>query len=361
MRASALAIPFKQAFAHASASRSTGQSLWVEVSDDVGHRGFGEGCPREYVTGETLENAIAFVAQHQQEWLTTVTDCASLSTWVDEHRELIDRHPAAWSAVELALLDLFARAAGCSVEHVLGLPDLRGQFRYSAVLGDASKERFAAELSRYMQAGFTDFKIKLSGDLGRDTGKVEALREAGIASAAVRADANNLWPEASQAIDHLEALDFQFKALEEPLGAGDYAGMARIAHARCCAIIVDESVLRIAQLNSLCPPTKWIVNLRISKMGGLLRSLRMSDEIRRRGLAMIVGAHVGESSVLARAALSVANASGDILVAQEGAFGTHLLAHDVVEQPLMFAADGTLDIGAVQIGEIGFGLDILDR
>ncbi|MFT5449264.1 MAG: Icc-related predicted phosphoesterase [Gammaproteobacteria bacterium] len=103
---------------------------------------------------------------------------------------------------------------------------------------------------------------------------------------------------------------------------------------------------------------RWVVNLRISKRVGLLRSLRISDEIRRRGLSMIIGAHVGESRVLTRAGLTVANAPGDVLVAQEGTLGAHRLAHDVVEQPLMFAADGTLDIDVVPIGKTGFGLDV---
>ncbi|MFT5449265.1 MAG: L-alanine-DL-glutamate epimerase-like enolase superfamily enzyme [Gammaproteobacteria bacterium] len=217
IRARALAIPFKQAFAHASASRSSGHSVWVEACDDVSHNGFGEGCPREYVTGETLEDSIAFVAQHQRQWISAITDCSSLASWVDERRELIDRDPAAWSAVERALLDLFARTAGCSVEHVLGLPDLHGVFRYSAVLGDACKERCAVKLSRYVHAGFTDFKIKLNGGSARGIGKIEALRETGIASTAVRAGAHNLWSEADQAIDYLSALVFPFTALEEHL------------------------------------------------------------------------------------------------------------------------------------------------
>ena len=70
---------------------------------------------------------------------------------------------------------------------------------------------------------------------------------------------------------------------------------------------------------------------------------------------MIVGAHVGETSLLTRAALSVANAYRDILVAQEGAFGTHLLEHDVVDPPLMFGAGGVLDAAQLPTGP-GFGL-----
>ena len=361
IKARALTIPFNRSFRHASASRAAGQSLWVEVRDDAGNAGYGEGCPREYVTGETLTESVAFVAQHAAQWQGLITDCASLGRWVDAHSELVDRHPAAWSAVELALLDLFARAAGQSVERALHLPELCGAFRYTAVLGDSSPQRFAAELARYSQVGLREFKIKLSGDEARDRSKVEALRDAGIAPAAVRADANNLWADAEQAIGHLSALGYPFRALEEPLGVGDYTGMARIAAACSCAIIVDESVLRIAQLEALSRPTPWIINLRISKMGGLLRSLRMTEEVRRKGLAMIIGAHVGETSVLTRAALTVANVAGDVVLAQEGAFGTHLLAHDVVEPSIMFGAGGTLHADSLQLKGGGFGLDVRPR
>ena len=59
---------------------------------------------------------------------------------------------------------------------------------------------------------------------------------------------------------------------------------------------------------------------------------------------MIVGAQVGETSLLTRAALTVARAAGDLLVGQEGAFGTLLLERDVCDPPLMFGKAGVLDI-----------------
>ena len=94
-------------------------------------------------------------------------------------------------------------------------------------------------------------------------------------------------------------------------------------------------------------------------MGGLLRSLDFLGQARRQGVRVIVGAHVGETSLLTRAALTVASAAGKALVAQEGAFGTHLLEHDVVEPPLMFGAGGILDAGAAAIGTApGWGLAI---
>lgn len=348
IRAKSLDIPFKLAFTHASASREATQSLWVEARDAGGATGHGEGCPREYVTAETLDGSLDFVAGHEREWLQSIDDVTSLRRWVADNRRSIDRHPSAWAAVELALLDLMGKQTGESVETLLGLPELSGRFRYTAVIGDSPLPRFQAELARYLQAGFRDLKIKLSGDATRDRQKTKTLRKAGIEPASVRADANNLWQDADRAVSDLAELDFAFAAVEEPLRAGDYTGMATIAAAHHCAIILDESLLRIEQLPALAAyQAPWIVNLRISKMGGLSRSLALADAIRGAGLKMIIGAHVGETSLLTRAALTVANAFRDILVAQEGAFGTHLLERDVVDPPIMFGAGGILDAASI--------------
>ncbi|HEX7812147.1 MAG TPA: enolase C-terminal domain-like protein, partial [Burkholderiales bacterium] len=229
-------------------------------------------------------------------------------------------------------------------------------FRYTAVLGDSAAKRFEAELARYRQAGFRDFKIKLSGNPGRDLDKVALLKAAGIAPEAVRADANNLWTDDEDAIRFLSSLDYPFKALEEPLRAGDHAGMNRIAAQTGSSIILDESLLRVDQLARFSDsPARWIVNLRISKMGGLVRSRELLELARRSGLRLILGAHVGETSLLTRAALTIANAGRDILVAQEGAFGTHLLEYDVIDSPIMFGAGGVLDAAHLPTGP-GFGL-----
>jgi len=355
-----LAIPFATTFRHASAERASTQALWVEARSRDGHIGYGEGCPREYVTGENLASAQRFFAAHRQALMDRIHDLDTLRTWVEGHAREIDANPAAWAAVELALLDLIGKVQARPVEALLGLPSLDGVFRYTAVLGDASPEAFEKQLHVYRKTGFTDFKVKLCRDIDRDRAKVAAFVRAGVVPAQVRADANNLWPDADTATAHLRALDFAFHALEEPLAAGDFDGLRRLASTLGSAIILDESLLRADHLSALRPDrTRWIANLRVSKMGGLLRSLDLAARSRSAGLGVIVGAHVGETSVLTRAALTVAASARDVLVAQEGAFGTHLLAHDVARPPLMFGPGGMLDAGALaRPGTAGFGLDV---
>ena len=60
---SELNIPFNVTFSHASASRESTQSIWVKVTTTRGLTGYGEGCPREYVTGESLESVKRFIGK----------------------------------------------------------------------------------------------------------------------------------------------------------------------------------------------------------------------------------------------------------------------------------------------------------
>lgn len=78
-----------------------------------------------------------------------------------------------------------------------------------------------------------------------------------------------VWRDSDTAIAYLRTLKYDFFALEEPLQAGDVAGMQRLGKSLDTRIILDESLLRIGQLDACCAdPAQWIINLRISKMGG---------------------------------------------------------------------------------------------
>jgi L-Ala-D/L-Glu epimerase len=96
-----------------------------------------------------------------------------------------------------------------------------------------------------------------------------------------------------------------------------------------------------------------VPNIRISKMGGLLRSLAIAEECQKRGIKFIIGAQVGETSILTRSAISLANAYRDNLIAQEGAYGTHLLEHDITDAPIMFGKGGAVNLGAKNINGLG--------
>lgn len=353
-----LEIPFKAAFRHHSAERRQTQSLWVEASA-AGFTGYGEACPREYVSGEDLHSTAEFFARWQAHWQAELHNLTDLRNWVSAHQAEIDRHPAAWCALELALLDLLAQQADQSPEQLLELPPISQSFDYTAVLGDSSEPVFAAQLAQYQALGFGDFKLKLSGNQHKDLARLQAVQAAG--GQRLRVDANNLWQDpaqAKQALGQLQAA-VPLMGIEEPLQpARRFAELTALSSGLGVPLIADESCLTLADLEQLQPAQAWVVNLRVSKMGGLLRSLTLIDRAAALGLQLIIGAQVGESSLLTRAALTLAQYCHSrypgLLLAQEGAFGNYLLAHDIVPESLKFGSGGRLQLPATTAA--GWGL-----
>lgn len=359
LEVSSFPVPFRVVFRHSSASRSRAENLIVAVSSDSGEVGYGEGCPRQYVTGETVESGAAFIREHAGSIVENVTGVESLRAWASVHREVIDLNPAAFCAVEIALLDLMGKDSAVPVEELLGLPRLTGRFSYSAVLGDSPYLAYWWQFRRYWQRGFRDFKVKVSENLERDRRKLRLFANKPDPRLRVRLDANNLWESADQCILHITSLPHKAYALEEPLQEGDLAGFQRVGEECGAKIILDESLLRVEQLDSLDYPERWIVNLRVSKMGGLMRTLDVARRAAESGVGVIVGAQVGETSILTRAGLTVMHAAKPSLMASEGAFGTHLLHRDLTSQSLMFGEGGEIVIEQTGIGNSpGLGLEV---
>ena len=355
-------IPFRQNFRHGSAERAETQAVWVEAaSGEV--KGVGEGCPREYVTGESLASAQHFLEENCRSWESSIKALEDLRAWVTGNQRLVDDNPAAWCAVELAYLDLFGGELGEAVESVLSLPPISGVFRYTAVVGHSNADTLDEVVGRYRGMGFSDFKVKLSGDLGCDREKMSILRGHGVSDGKIRVDANNLWSDRAEAIHHLIAMDVGFSGIEEPLTVGELDDLRWINQETGCPIILDESFTRVAQLESLASdPDSWTLNVRVSKMGGIFRSLEVLSGAAKLDLRIIVGAQVGETSLLTRAGMLVASAAGESLVGQEGAFGTLLLTEDACDPPLMFGMRGELDAGELGLASRpGWGIEVNDR
>ena len=358
-----LQIPFTESFSHASADRQTTDSLIVSVTLDDGTRGYGECCPRPYVTGEGCRDAARFIHRIAAAVAADVHDFDGLRQWVIANEQLIDRHPAAFCGLELAVIDGFARRLGMKAEAFFDVGERRGhRFRYSAVVSSGTLKKSLRMIEAYRSFRFDDFKIKLSGDLGLDIDRIEQF--VGLSPASrLRLDANNLWSDPLVAADYLRRLPDVFFAIEEPLGRKDFTGLNRLYRIIRKKIILDESFTSRSDFRFL-PGDKesFILNVRISKLGGLIRSKTMTDIAERSGIKYIVGAHVGETSILSKAALILGAANGGALIAREGAAGQYLLASDICNHSITFGEQGFYRDRS-NIPGIGFEIDqdALDR
>ncbi len=325
-------------FSHAAAERTATENIIVEIQGSDGICGYGEGCPRPYVTGENTQTAQHFITAHGQEIAAMARTVDDLRGWITDNETLIDTNPAAFAAIELAILDRLGKRANQPLEVTIGAPYLSGPLPYTAVIGDSKPLVTRLVGTAHRLWGFSDFKIKLNGDKTRDLKRLRTLP----ARARIRADANNHWPNASACIDHIRSLGNPFWAIEEPVTAGDFTAMRTIATSLDIRIVLDESLTRRSHLQPCSQdPHFWVANIRVSKCGGILRASQLAREAQALGIEIILGAHVGETSLLTRAALAVGQSLQKPPLAREGAYGRILLADDLAQPPLQFSRGGS--------------------
>jgi muconate cycloisomerase len=353
-------LPFRKAFKHSAAERASSHSIFVKCITDDGHAGYGECLPREYVTGESKDEAfnllrdkvlprmlgMKFGSLEEIEAFLMECDGKAPEGWVSGN----EPQTAAWCAVDLALLDCFGRAFQQPVR--LGparkFPD---NVKYSPVLSGESGLDFLKTLVKVRLYGFRHVKLKLNGD--DDLRVVRLARRVLGRRIDIRADANMAWNVEAALSTMRDLSGCGLRVFEQPIAAGNMDGLARLVRESEAGIMVDEDLNDRASLRQLIEERACTaVNVRISKCGGLIASRARCREALDAGLVVQIGCQVGESSLLSAAHLVLVTAVQRVTYA-EGCFGYYLLREDPVEPVLQFGYGGRPPVGPE-----GFGLGV---
>jgi L-alanine-DL-glutamate epimerase-like enolase superfamily enzyme len=298
-----------EVFTIARGSRTKADVLTVTVTRD-GISGRGECVPYARY-GETLDSVAAQIAALPGD-ITRDALQAALPAG------------AARNAVDCALWDHAAKAAGCRVWDLLGLSapaPVVTAFTLSLDTPDAMRAAAARHAHRPL------LKIKLGTP--DDMPRLEAVRQ-GAPDAAIIVDANEGWTAEVYAdlAPHLLRLGVQM--VEQPLPAGADDMLAEIA--RPLPVCADESCHDRGSLPGLAGKYDMI-NIKLDKTGGLTEALALRDAGRAAGYAVMVGCMVGSSLAMAPAVLV---AQGADITDLDGPL---LLAEDR-DTPLHFDTDG---------------------
>jgi L-Ala-D/L-Glu epimerase / N-acetyl-D-glutamate racemase len=349
MAAHLVELPFRFSFGHALASRSSSLNLIVTVQLTDGSIGYGEGVPREYVTGETPASALDRVAQEYGPTLfdrdLPIRDVASsLRALRDAIHADRPVPAAAWCAVESALLDAIGHATGQPAANLLG-GAVRRSVRYGGVAPFASGPALAGMLLFFRLYGFQDVKLKLGRGAAQDVATTRLARHLLGPDVELRADANCAW-SADMALAMAERLrPFGVESYEQPVGADDLAGLARLSAALPEDVVVDESLCSLADARELVKAHACtVLNIRVSKCGGPLAALELVELARRAGLVCQLGAQVGESGILTAAGRLVAALAEPGFRHHEGADNLFLLRRDLTVENLTVRPGGRGDV-----------------
>ncbi|MCI0629180.1 MAG: hypothetical protein L0Y44_00820 [Phycisphaerales bacterium] len=336
------AVPFRLTFRHALASRDKADSLIVRVHDERGRAGYGESAPRPYVTGETTDGAQRTINQIlAPRWTGAVFDAFDdvVSAIRDAQLSLQRNEHAAFCALELAVLDLAGRVFHRSCGELLG-PVTRPEACYSGVVSADDVER-AIQLCQACRAmDLSAVKLKVGQALETDIAIVQAARQILGDGCSLRVDANGAW-SADEALQRIEQFHHcRIDAVEQPVPAGDLAGLARLTAQSAVPIVVDESLVSYDDAKALIEARAChMFNIRVSKNGGLIGAARLRALANQHGVKWMLGAQVGETAILSAAGRQLAT-RGDQPSWCEGSFGALLLEHDISREDVTFARGG---------------------
>ena len=347
----ALQIPFVEAFSHSTKSRQFSDSFIVRVTAADGTTGYGEGVARPYVTGETVEASLGYI--ESQLWPSISTGdypdlvpepdpVAVLSTIARTLPDQLTPGIVAWhgarAAVELALIDCLLKRQKLSLASIL--PPKRAVVTYSGVITAGALEKAVQHARHFKLFGIKQLKIKIGGAEEETVARVRMIRQTVGASCSLRLDANGAYDVAG-ALKMLEQLtEFNIEAVEQPIRRGLPAELAELKKQSPIPIMVDESLVTLADARALIDAGACdYFNLRVSKCGGITRTLEMAEMASRAGLRLQLGSQVGETAILSAAGRHVAAYLTDVAFL-EGSYGTLLLKEDVGRDSINFGHGG---------------------
>jgi muconate cycloisomerase len=340
-------IPLRKPIRHASHSRTETENVVVRCVLANGTEGFGEGVPRDYVTGETADSASGLLkrsdlaAQNEEcrdfDAAVAMVERLRLALVPGDDRQC--QGNAARCAVELALLDAYGKVFGQPVSAVTSrlAPDLfapREWVRYSGAITSARgfKLRLAAWLMRLYR--FRQLKVKVGIAGYDDFARLKSLRSRVGKRIDLRIDANEAWTP-GETVERIRALEpFGISAVEQPMPHADVTALRDVRKQIKTPIMHDESLCSMIDAErAVADQTCDLFNLRLSKCGGFIATLRLAAFAKRSGLGYQLGCQVGETAILSAAGRHFAASVADIRYL-EGSYDRHLVrealgTHDI--------------------------------
>lgn len=351
-------IPLRFQFSQSNnAGADHSHSAIVEIHTQEGVIGYGESCPRTYVTGEDIGAVQKELLQLSPELKGGGASSAEeirlmLSSW-----EKAGIGPSTRCALELALLDAWSKSEGKPLAGLLDSAPPEALY-YSLILPLLKPSALEEQLlPRVRQFSPPAVKLKVDAKLEETIDKLRLLRDFFGPGLPIRVDANAGWT-LQQAEKIIPALIEQgITSFEQPLPVGQWEGLKALTgrFGQEASIMADESLLSREQALFLIE--RGCVNhfnLKISKLGGLFSSLEVYRLAEQHGIPCQLGAHFGETSLLTAAGVLLCGMAGS-MTAYEGAMGLFLLEKDITLSSITMGLDGKLD-SRTALPESGLGI-----
>jgi len=194
-------------------------------------------------------------------------------------------HPYVKSAIDMACWDLLGKACRLPVSTLLGGADGEDLRLYRAI-SQQSPEEMATHVRKYREEGYRCFQLKVGGNADLDIERVRAAAAVLQSGDVLIADANTGWlpHEAMRVVRAVRDIDVY---IEQP--CEQYETCLEIRRHTDLPFILDESMDSIAAIQRACADRAMdVVNVKISKLGGITRARLARDFLCAQGMALTI-------------------------------------------------------------------------
>ncbi len=259
-------------------------STVVGVETDAGITGWGEVCPLgpaylpAYAAG--ARTGIAELAPH-----LLGADPLALGLLNERMDAAMRGHPYVKSAIDIACWDILGQASGLSVAMLLG-GHVGDDFALYRAISQESPDAMAARIAGYRKEGYRKFQLKVGGDPDTDIERIRAAAAVLERGDVLIADANTGWTQhaAVRVADAVRDVDVY---IEQPC----------LTYEQCLAVrrhtnrpfVLDEVIDGIdVVVRGAADHAMDVINLKISKVGGLTKARQIRDLCVSLGIAMTI-------------------------------------------------------------------------
>ncbi|ANY09450.1 o-succinylbenzoate synthase [Pseudonocardia sp. HH130630-07] len=342
-------LPLVHSFETSSHRKAHLDHILVELTDEDGHTGWGEiASPSDpYYTADTVESSWLVATRYL---LPAVVGAEVESPGrLRETYARVRGNRFATAGIDAAGWALFSAARGTPLAAELG--GTRDRVVAGVSLGiEPTVDELLAQVQRQVDAGYRRVKLKIAP--GWDAEPVRAVRAA-FGDLMLQVDANGAYRDEPAHHDTLRSLDGAgLLMIEQPFAPRDLLGSAALARRTATPICLDESIETVEDLRTAdALGAGDIVNIKVSRMGGLTAAVRAHDVARELGWpAWCGGMH--EFGVGRAANVALSSLPGFTLPSDVSASAKYY-ARDITE-PITADGDGVVAVS----GRAGLGVTV---
>jgi len=337
-------LPFLFDFSHSLRKRSHVDNIIVEIiAQQEKIIGYGEGAPRSYVTGESIESIAKSIRRFikHDTFPRKLNDISQIWNFIDEITRGRE-HNAAICALETGLLDALGKSQDRHIIDYFSKDFITGNVHYGAPipLGDNQKIMKICRLIKKMK--INALRLKLGKNFEQNKTILETVRSVFGKDCDLRVDINCAWDK-KLAVRHIPLIQkYNVTAIEQPMMPDnpDIADFAGLMQNIGVILMADESACSFDDVEKIVKEGHYkMINVRLSKCGGFKNSSGIIDYLRLNGIPFQVGCQLGESGILSAAGRVLCLLCRDA-VYYDGSYDEFLLKENVTFENVSFGEEG---------------------